>query len=467
MKKAFSLYIIIPLFLVGQHPVTLYDPLFALQLPSLKFNQDLSFYRESNPWIYPSPTQKYFHIKQTQANFRLLPQVLFAENSTDHQFGIWATATLDKITMMADARLVQAQHNMDYFGSEYSRSGINGRVNTAFIRFENNRVLAQFGRAPVFWGASINNSIIQSGLAPSYEHFDGKITMGDFTVEVLGGQLGSEYLSDETRIKRYISGHQVNWLSVNKSLLIGAGEQIIYTGQNRSLEWVYLNPFVPYVFSAFEKNEEPSGSGDNDNSIIFGYFRYNLKPNLSVYSEMIIDDYQLDDTGRQNALGLNIGLDWGAHIFNKPTTGTFSYTQVDSWSYIHHGQFTNWENRNHPIGYYYGSDVRSVQMLMDIWVTPTLYLDLDYTYIEKGNNLLTSDWGNDVTDTDPFPSVPVNVYNFINVSLSRYMKYGLLELGWSNKPFDNEIAYDGQHFTEFGLYFKYHMVWGFGFDLEG
>ncbi|NQV38727.1 MAG: hypothetical protein HQ509_12080 [Candidatus Marinimicrobia bacterium] len=465
MKKYFYLNIFIPLLLVGQHPVTLYDPLFALQLQSLKFNQELDVYKESNPWINTSQAQKYYPLKETQANIRILPQAFFAENGTDHQFNLWTSATLDNITMLADVRLIQAEHNMDYFGSEYSRSGINGRVNTAFVRYENDRYLAQFGRSPVVWGSTYS-SIIQSGLAPSYEHFDGKINMGDFTVEVLGGQLGSEYLSDGTRIKRYISGHQVNWLSCNNSLLIGVGEQIIYTGQNRSLEWVYLNPFVPYVFTAFDKDEEPTGAGDNDNSIIFMYLRYNYKPNLSVYSEMIIDDYQLDDTGRQNALGINVGLDWGTHIFNKPTTGSLSYTQIDSWSYIHHGQFTNWENRSHPIGYYYGLDVRSVGMLTDIWVTPSLYLNLDYTYVEKGNNLLSSGWGNDVTEADPFPSVPVTVYHFVNISLSRYMKNGLLELGWSNKPFDNQIAHDGQYFTDYGLYLKYQLVWGFGFDLE-
>ena len=450
----------------GQRPVPMNDPLFYLQLQSYKLDQDLEIYRDSYPFISKAKGWEHYSLNDSDVNLRLLPQALFSANSTDHQFSIWGNATWYKVSVLVESRLVQGDHSLDYLGSAYERSGVSGRMNTAFIRIQDDRYTFQMGRAPVIWGATNTNSIIQSGMAPSYDHMNGQLMLGDFHIEVLAGQLGSEYLADGTRIKRLIAGHQVNWLSKGKSLLLGVGEQIIYTGQNRSLELYYINPFVPYVFTAFEKDEENISSGDNDNSIIFMYGRYNLKPNWSLYAEMLIDDYQLDNTGRQHALGLNMGLDWGTKIFNRITTGTISYTRINSWTYIHSGQFTNWENSNHPIGYYYGPDAESFGFQIEHWLSSAWLIKLNYHYVVKGSNLLSSAWGNNATDDEGFPMRPVQYYHFGEYSLSRFMKYGILEAGWKNMPYANEVAYDGQNFTNYGLYIKYQLVWCLGFDLE-
>lgn len=452
--------------LAGQLPIPMNDPLFYLQLQSFKLNQDLEIYRDSYPDITKAKGWMHYSLSDSDVNLRVLPQALFASNSTNHQFSIWGNASWHKVSALVESRLVQGNFSRDVLGSEYERMGMSGRMNTAFIRYQDDRAMFQMGRAPVMWGAANTNSIIQSGLAPSYDHFNGQIMLGDFRIEVLAGQLGSEYLADGTRIKRLIAGHQVNWLSKSKSLLVGVGEQIIYTGQNRSLELYYINPFVPYVFTAFEKDEENISSGDNDNSIIFMYARYNLKPDLSLYSEVLIDDYQLDDTGRQHALGLNMGLDWGTKIFNRITTGTISYTRINSWTYIHSGQFTNWENSNHPIGYYYGPDAESFGFQIDHWLSSAWLIKLNYQYVAKGANLLSSGWSNEATVDNDFPMKPVQYYQFGDYSLSWYTKYGILEAGWKNRPYANEVAYDGQNFTNYGFYIKCQFVWGFGFDLE-
>ena len=86
------------------------------------------------------------------------------------------------------------------------------------------------------------------------------------------------------RIKRNIAGHRLTFLSKDGKLLAGLGEQIIYTGQNRDIELHYLNPVVPYFFTALENDVESSGDGDNDNSIVFVTIRYVPKPNFSFFS---------------------------------------------------------------------------------------------------------------------------------------------------------------------------------------
>ena len=75
----------------------------------------------------------------------------------------------------------------------------------------------------------------------------------------------SEKTTDGEKINRYIAGHKLIW-HVSNALVFGFGEMIIYTGVNRGLDLTYLNPFVPYFFSALEGDEQ-SHPYDNANSM--------------------------------------------------------------------------------------------------------------------------------------------------------------------------------------------------------
>ena len=102
----------------------------------------------------------------------------------------------------------------------------------------------------------------------------------------MSGQLGSEKMTDGSRIKRHIAGHRLSW-NPNKNIILVFGEQIIYTGVNRGFELIYFNPFVPYFFTGLEGDEETEPE-DNDNSILFAYGRYKLNSDLSILTPGLI-----------------------------------------------------------------------------------------------------------------------------------------------------------------------------------
>jgi len=225
---------------------------------------------------------------------------------------------------------------------------------------------------------------------PAYDHFDMQFKFGQFQLEMLAGQLGSEKLNG-IRILRNIAGHRLTWLSKNKKLMAGLGEMIIYTGENRGFEWQYMNPAIPYVFSALESNVESSLGGDNDNSIIFATMRYVLKSNISVYGEFIIDDFQVDDNNLQNGLGYKIGIDGAIEVGERSVTYEMEWTRINSWTYIHHGEFTNWQNRGHSLGYPYGPDLQSLHVQADVQINKSIFINIETDWLEKGSNLSISD----------------------------------------------------------------------------
>ena len=135
---------------------------------------------------------------------------------------------------------------------------------------------------------------------------------------------------DGERIKRNIGVHKISWLSKDGKLFADVGEQIIYTGQNRGIEWHYLNPFVPYFFTALEGDTEMSVEGDNDNSIIFTTIRYALKPTLSIYGALIIDDFQVYDNDLHHGLGYNIVAVGAFDISHTQITWALAGTRIHS-----------------------------------------------------------------------------------------------------------------------------------------
>ena len=427
-------------------------------------NHDLEVYRFSFPSANSrEPDIQLFPLADSQAYLRFTPSYRISSGSPEFQFRFWSASSWQDFTLFIEPVIVNSTYGTEYLGADYSRSDMSGRIANSFLRYENNLINIQFGRSPVWWGQAWESSIIQSGHFPAYDHLSARLNIGNFQMELLSGQLSSEYISN-TRIKRYIAGHRINWFSKDSHWIVSLGEQIIYTGEDRSLELFYLNPAIPYFITALEGDE--TTAPDNDNSIIFINGRYLFKPNLSAYFEFIIDEYQVDKNTFPHALGYKLGLDGGTILKGKELSFEFEYTNIDSWTYIHHGQFTSWQNRGHPIGYRYGADCRSLMTLVDFWLRPDWLISTKYTYLEKGSNNLLTEWASPGTKDAPFPSPPVTRYSLLVTSFSWYLKYGILELGYSNYPVGN-AEIDGVIDQPKGsLFFKAQLVWGFGYDLE-
>ena len=345
-------------------------------------------------------------------------------------------------------------------GTDFSRFGLNGRITNAYLKYNSGKTSFLWGRSPVYWGQKESRSIIQSNLVPTYDHGLFVLRLMNFKGELLTGQLGPEILNDK-RITRFIAGHRLTGKFFDSKLEIQIGEQIIYTGENRNIELFYLNPLVPYLFAITDGDDLNEEGINNDNSMIFISGRYYLKNKFSLFWEFILDDYQYNDTNVQNMLGYKLGFEGQSKFHKYQVNWETEYTQIDSWTYIHHGQFTNWQNRGHAIGYPYGPDLRSFFIHGSSWLkNESLKLDIEYTWLEKGANNINSEWGNNNTLDDPFPSKPVKVFHLFETSVLYKAKYFSLQTGYTNKPFPYEIAnglideLEGGFFLSAGLHYQ-------------
>jgi len=288
-------------------------------------------------------------------------------------------------SLFIQPEIVSASVGKNILGTDFTRNGLMGRFTHSYLQYKNDDLFLFLGRSPLMWGQSKQYSIIQSGLTPTYDQFRFELKLGNLTGEILAGQLGSEMLDDH-RITRLIGGHRLTGHFFNDKLQLQLGEQIIYTGENRNIELSYLNPAVPYVFAAYDGDDLNVNGFNNDNGMIFLNGRYELDGLLfdrlwrAVYFEFIIDDYQIHDNPVQNMLGWKMGFEGQSEFYKYQVNWETEYTQIDSWTYIHHGQSTNWQNRGHSIGCPYGPDLRSFFIHGNTWLkNESLKLEVEYT----------------------------------------------------------------------------------------
>ena len=356
--------------------------------------------------------------------------------------------------------IISENYGWDILGADFTRLGLKGRYLQSFLKFSRDSLKIKLGRFRQRWGQSYSNSLVFSLHALPFDQASLEFILGKWKFDMFGGSFSAELLSDSIKINRHIAGHRIRRSILHEKLLLEAGEVIIYTGKNRSWDIQYLSPFSLYYIDMFDPtNYLPEGKDtrNNENAIMYFSARWIQKKHLSFYCEFILDDYQLHDTRVQDKLGLILGADGSVTVKNIPFTYEVEIFRIDSWTYLNNGQLTNFEHLGHTAGHAYGPDNQGFRLQLDSWLMKKLLVDIEYTYLEKGTNTLRSLPGSENnlnTVSDSFPRPNVDYYSLTRLSLSWEMKYGRLETGWSNIPFANQVAYEGNPDIDGSFYIK-------------
>ena len=432
---------------------------------------DLSIYTKSYPFSFNDFQLKLYNKNESNLLLKISPSINISKDIPDIRSGIWLYTKWDNFSFLAEPLVVNDFYGEEILGEEYTNKGVTGRFVNSYIRYSSNNYNIQFGRSPLWWGQSWESSVIISGAAPSFDYGSFDLSFGRFHYSIFAGQLHSVKVDSIGRFKRYIGGKKLTFLSKNKRFVFSVGDLILYTGTNRSFELFYLNPIVPTFFADLERETDhyPWDGKDNDNAMIIFDGRYVFENNISTYFELLIDDFQMTIANRDtipDALAYKLGVDSPLSLFGKKSTIEIEFTRIFGNTYITRGWFTNWEDRNIPIGYKYGPDCQSLFISLNHWLKNNILLSVSNTYLEKGSMNLESEY-NQYRDKDaPFPTEPVKYHNYFSPSIAWYTNHSIIEAGWSNYDFPNKIAFSDPHTkTKGGFFLKAQFFYDFGFKL--
>ena len=131
------------------------------------------------------------------------------DNIPNVKSGLMLNGKFGNFTFLIEPILVNEVYGRSVLGADYSRNNLSGRFENSFIRYSNTNISISLGRSALLWGQSLSNSIIHSGMYPSYDHIMIKYNFSHFSYDLFAGQLGSGKIDDGSRIKRNIGGHRI------------------------------------------------------------------------------------------------------------------------------------------------------------------------------------------------------------------------------------------------------------------
>jgi hypothetical protein len=152
---------------------------------------------------------------------------------------------------------------------------------------------------------------------------------------------------------KYFAYHRLEVPLLNKKFIIAINEIVVYGSSadsaktanvhsnplvpedyeiDRTVEPVYLIPFVPFAFVEHY-------NGDRDNAIISLDMSLRFPQNFLWYFEFLVDDISnpatlfSDDFG--NKWGLSVGGQWSYNLAKRPFTANVEYSRIEPWVYTH------------------------------------------------------------------------------------------------------------------------------------
>ncbi|MFH1700197.1 MAG: capsule assembly Wzi family protein [Candidatus Zixiibacteriota bacterium] len=318
----------------------------------------------------------------------------------------------------------------DYTGKKYR--GMAGNLETAVLSFENQNVIAIFGRTRLFWGPQRINLLLSSTAEPLDLLLAG-YHRGRINFQFLFARLDGSHPDSIDMVRlpertfednRYMAGHRLD-IRLHKRLRFGLFETILYGGEGRPPELYYLNPLQ--FFHSAQLNENA-----DDNTIIGGDFIFLPGKGMSLYGQLLIDDFQIDDKSQGDQEPDEIGIMGG--LFRAGQTGTFNpdikveYVRITNRTYHQRDPKNRYLFRNKLLGHPLGPDADSISIKIRFWPSSDFFAEIEAAYRRRGEGSIFKPWDEPWLEaegdySEPFPTGVVEKSGLIAIRVRGYIPF--------------------------------------------
>ena len=311
-----------------------------------------------------------------------------------------------------------------------------------------------FGRDKHFWGNGQRSLFLSDNSAPmlflkykltfwriEYISMITQLTNPDSTTGGINSGAGS---ADGTYKQKYGAFHKLNikfahWLDV------GLFEGVISRRAGNNLDPSYLNPIIFY-----RAVEHALGSPDNE--FIGLDFKANAFNHMSIYGQLLLDEFNVGDIFRGNGSGSNkYGIQLGIkYIDLAPNLDVQAeFNTVRPYTYAHQDNLS-FTNYNQPLAHPLGANFYEFIAQLHYQPKPQWTMNLklivakvgeDTTIIQGGSPIGLSNFGGDILKTDIAPNHLGNRIGQGAGATIAYINFRVSYQPWHNIYVDLETFY--------------------------
>jgi hypothetical protein len=207
----------------------------------------------------------------------------------------------------------------------------------------------------------------------------------------------------------------------------------------RGFDVNYMNPVIFYHPVQFSL-------GSPDNSILGLNFRYNPSKHLSLYTQWVLDDFDVSKSKKGKGFILDkYGFQGGFKYFDlfgvKNLYLQSEYNQVQPYVYAHHVPAQNYSHYNQSLTHPLGANFRESVSFLTYRMKDFL-IEYQFNYAVSGVDTSGTDWGNDIFISDRLAQRgPASYGNYCGQGVKRTLVYQSLTLSWLLNPRTNLEIY--------------------------
>ena len=378
-----------------------------------------------------------------------------ASDEGGHYTELWFWHQLNKpLTLFVSAAVTNNPDGEYLLGTHHTRLGHTGMINRAYVSGRWDHFELLWGRVPLQWGPGRLRQLGVQGNMPSQDLI--KLTFkqaGRYRLSTFLSQLDRQSIDSDAGgtvlYNRWLAGHRLEIPLFEQKVLVGLGDYVLYTGQNRGIEINYFNPLSPFHTQTFENKVEgidtavdSTARGDNQNVAIYGDCNWAIQPNLHLYGELFVDEFQIDQADRDkmdDSIGLLLGVAGGRQSGRLTWHFMAEAYRLSTWLYNHGGIATNWVYNGHHLGFDEGADLRGFKVRNEWWLDSDKMLALDYTHFDQGEITTDSPWAPESTKGRGFPCGVVEKTRRVELSIFYYpLPWLLCEGGVAYQSINNK-----------------------------
>ena len=298
-----------------------------------------------------------------------------------------------------------------YIGKEY-RNWF-GYMEQGYLRYHRPGVQVMLGRDWLQLGAGREAQLLFSANSRPFDMYH--VTLGSSLLQFSfwGMQLDRQSVSENGRsyiANRFINGHRIQ-LNLHDRFYLGISEVALYGGENYRWDLGFVNPVSFYYL--FNLNQEVGGTNAN----LFYQLDWDLylRPDLNLYGEFLLDDFQVDNKEPGDLepaeLGLMLGINWTNPFRWNGGKLHLAYTQVRNRTYnVAAPPYGKFLHRNEEIGHFLGNNFWRLVCDVDYWLRPTVQLTGFVHHTQQGEGSVAGEFNQDFLNftpeegySEPFP----------------------------------------------------------------
>lgn len=291
------------------------------------------------------------------------------------------------------------------FWKDFKDNGVDFFQARAYIDFNiSKHIYMQFGNDKTFIGNGYRSLIFSDYAPPTlFLRANVKVWKLNYLFQLnrvaadAPGSIGGSGSGRRRYPEKFMAFHHVS-VNIGKKFNLGFFESVVFSPKDslndNTFDLGYLNPVIFY-----RAIEQQFGSSDN---VILGMdFKWLPVKKVSVYGQVVFDEFLLDR--------LKEGLGWWANKF--AIQGGVKYIDalgvsnldlqlegniVRPYTYSHNTQYGSYTNYRQPFAHPLGANFKEVVAIARFQPLPKLNLTAKAIYAEVGRDTLNSNWGSDL-----------------------------------------------------------------------